>query len=205
MFSRFIPVNRKSSEAGSDTAGSDLILRLSKGDTSATEELYNLFFDRIYSMVYNQVSRNHNSAEEVVRETWLAVIRSAKKFKRKSSPYIWICSIAMQKVTDYQRRYYPDNASVQKSSNNPKSSELKLIDSGPLTDELIEKEETKAFVRMALGSIPGHYQQILVLKYLEYMSAKEIGQVLGKSTKSVEKALNNAKLALWEEIKALSG
>lgn len=204
MFGRFISSNRKNRESDSDAAVSDLILRLSKGDSSAIEELYNLYFDRIYSMVYNQVGRNHDSAEEVVRETWIGVIKSAKKFKRKNSPYIWICSIAMHKISDYQGRYHHDNATVRKLSNTMEIPELQLIDSGSLPDELIQKEETRAVVRMALDTMPSHYHQVLTLKYLEDMSAKEIGQVLGKSTKSVENSLNRAKLALRKEIKAMS-
>lgn len=200
MFGRFIFSNRKTKAAGSEAASSDLISRLSKGDTVAIEEVYNLYFDRIYSMVYNQVGRNHDSAEEVVQEIWLAVIKSAKKFKGKSSPYTWICSIARHKITDYQRRSYRDSDMVQKPSTNPEIPELQLIDSGPLPEELIEKEETKQAVRMALDSLPAHYQQVLMLKYIEEMSAKEVGQVLGKSTKSVESLLDRARLALRNEL-----
>ncbi|MFC2017937.1 RNA polymerase sigma factor [Chloroflexota bacterium] len=204
MFDRFISGNRKSKEAGSEADSSDLILRLSKGDTAAIEELYNLYFDRIYSMVYNRVGRNHDNAEEVVQEIWLAVIKSAKKFKGKSSPYTWICSIAAHKITDYQRRSYRDNAMVHKPSTNPEIPELQLIDSNPLPEELIEKKETKEVVRMALDSLPSHYQQVLTLKYIEELSAKEVGQVLGKSKKSVESLLDRAKLALRNEIVDMS-
>ena len=199
VLEKLLPGSRKSK-----AAGSDLIHRLSKGDTAAIEELYGLYFDRIYSMVYNQVGRNHDSAEEVVQETWLAVIKSAKKFKGKSSPYTWICSIAAHKITDYQRRAYRDNAMLQKPSNNPEIPELELIDSGPLPDELVEKEETKEVVRRALDSLPSHYQQVLILKYIDEMSAKEVGEVLGKSAKSVESLLDRAKLALRNEIITLS-
>jgi RNA polymerase sigma-70 factor (ECF subfamily) len=195
MFRRLIPGNRDSKKDSSD-----LILRLSKGDNAAIEELYTLYFDRIYSLVYNQVGRDQCSAEEVVQETWLAVIKSAKKFKGTSQPYTWLCSIALHKIKDYQRRHYVDMAKLYRPSEDPEIAELQLIDSGPLPDEIIEKEETKEMVRRALSSLPSHYQQVLTLKYVEEMSAKEISQSLGKSTRSVESMLDRAKLALRNKI-----
>ena len=59
-------------------------------------------------------------------------------------------------------------------------------------------------VRRALDSLPSHYQQVLTLKYIEEMSAKEVGEVPGKSAKSAESLLDRAKLALRNEIVTLS-
>ena len=182
----------------------DLVQRLSKGDTTAIEELYNLYFDRIYSMAFNQLGRNHSSAEEVVEETWLAVIKSAKNFKGHSHVYTWLCSIAWHKIRDYQRRHYRDMAKQQQPSTRVETPELQLIDSGPLPEELIEREETKELVRKALASLPSHYQQVLTLKYLQDMSAKEIGEVMYKSTRSVESLLDRARLALRDRIIQIS-
>jgi RNA polymerase sigma-70 factor, ECF subfamily len=204
MFGKFIFVSRKPKGTGPDSASSNLVSSLSKDDPADIEGLYNLYFDRIYSLVYNQVGRNHVSAEEVVQETWLAVIKSATKFKGKSSLYTWICSIAHHKISDYQRRSYRDDVMGQKPSANPEIPELQLVDSGPLSEEIIEKEETKWVVRRALGSLPSHYQQVLTLKYIEEMSAKEVSQVIGKSIKSVESLLSRAKLALLNEIVDMS-
>lgn len=199
VFGWLIVGNRESKEDSSD-----LIRRLSKGDTAAIVELYDLYFDRIYSMVYNQLDRNHSNTEDVVQETWLAAIKSAKKFKGNSQPYTWLCGIAWHKIRDHQRRHYRDKAKLYRPSIDSGIPELQLIDSGPLPIEIIEKEETKEVVRMALSSLPGHYQQVLILKYVEDMSAKEVGQSLGKSKKSVESMLDRARVALKDKIIDLS-
>lgn len=204
MFSWFISSNRKSKAASFGPASLNLIQRFSKGHTNTVEELYDLYFNRIYSMVYSQTGRDHNSAEEVVHETWIAVTKSIRSFKGKSSPYIWICSIAVHKITDYQCRSGSDKAWLKKPPTDPEIPELKLIDSSPLPEELIQKKETKEVVRMALDSLPIYYHLVITLKYMEKMSVKEIGQVLGKSTKSVESLLDRAELALRNEIVAKS-
>jgi RNA polymerase sigma-70 factor (ECF subfamily) len=178
----------------------DLIQRLGNGDTAAIEELYSLYFDRIYSMVYNQVGRNHTNAEDIVQEAWLAVVKSAKKFKGQSQPYTWLYKIVWYKIKDFQRRHYREITNLQQVSSCSAMPELEVIDTEPIPEEVIEREETRELVRNAVSALPGHYQQILTLKYLENMSAREIGQVMGKSTKSVESLLDRARLALRENI-----
>jgi RNA polymerase sigma-70 factor (ECF subfamily) len=178
----------------------DLIQRLSKGDTAAIEELYRLYFDRIYSMVYNQVGRDHKNAEEVVQEAWLAVVKSAKKFKGQSQPYTWLYRIVWYKIRDFQRRHYRDLANLQQPFNRSVGPELQVVDTEPIPEEVIEREETRELVRNALSALPSHYQQVLTLKYLENMSAREISQVMDKSTKSVESLLDRARLVLRDLI-----
>jgi RNA polymerase sigma-70 factor, ECF subfamily len=178
----------------------ELIHRLSSGDATAIEELYHLYFDRIYSMVFNQVGRDHSNTEEVVEEAWLAVVKSAKKFKGQSQPYTWLYGIVWHKIRDFQRRHYREMSKLERFSGQSAIPELELIDDEPIPQEVIEQEETRELVRRALAALPAHYQQSLTLKYLENMSASEISQVMEKSTKSVESLLDRARLALREQI-----
>jgi len=177
---------------------------LSTGDATAIEELYRLYFDRIYSMVFNQVGRDHGNTEDVVEEAWLAVVKSAKKFKGQSQPYTWLCGIVWHKIRDFQRRHYREMSKLERFSSQSAIPKLELIDVEPIPQEVIEQEETRELVRRALSALPGHYQQALTLKYLENMPASEIGQVMVKSTKSVESMLDRARLALREQIICLN-
>lgn len=151
-------------------------------------------------MVFNQVGRNHNSAEEVVQEAWLAVIKSARTFKGQSQLNTWLYAIVWHKIRDFQRRHYREMARLTESATPSVIPELEVIDSEPLPQEVIEREETGELVRKALSYLPDHYQQALMLKYLENMSAREIAQVMGKSAKSVESLLDRARPALRDKI-----
>jgi RNA polymerase sigma-70 factor, ECF subfamily len=173
---------------------------LSSGDATAIEELYHLYFDRIYSLVFNQVGRDHSNTEEAVEEAWLAVVKSAKKFKGQSQPYTWLCGIVWHKIRDFQRHHYRKMSKLERFSGQSAIPELELIDVEPIPQEVIEQEETRELVHRALIALPAHYEQALTLKYLENMSANEIGQVMKKSTKSVESLLDRARLALREQI-----
>jgi RNA polymerase sigma-70 factor (ECF subfamily) len=180
--------------------GSEIVPKLSKGDTAAIEELYRLYFDRLYSMIYNQVGMSHSNAEDVAQETWLAAIKSIRKFRGDCRPYTWLCSIAWHKIRDFQRRHYRSSARIRQLPPDTEITELRFIDSAPLPEQIVEKEETRELVRRVLSSLPSHYQQVLTLKYVEEMSAKEINKTLNKSIKSVESMLDRARLALRDGI-----
>jgi RNA polymerase sigma-70 factor, ECF subfamily len=191
-------------EIRSDEEDKDLVQRFRRGDSAAIEELYQLYFDRIYSMAFNQVGRNHKNTEEVVQETWLAVVGAARTFKGNSKIYTWIYTIAWHKIKDFQRKHYSKLADQQVPISQSIIKALGVIDSEPLPDEIVESEETRNLVRGALSSLPGHYQQVLTLRYMEEMSAIDIGEVIGKSSKAVDGLLQRARLALRDQIRNMS-
>ena len=81
-----------------------MLKRLHYSDRAALAELYDRYFDRVCSLVFNQVAGNREVAEDIVQDTFLAALKSAKGFKGRSSAYTWLCSIAYHKVADHYRR-----------------------------------------------------------------------------------------------------
>jgi RNA polymerase sigma-70 factor (ECF subfamily) len=174
----------------------ELMERLGSGDRSAITDLYNTYFDRLYSLVFNQVDRNRSVAEDIVQETFLAAIESSKKFQGRSSLYTWLCSIAYHKVADHYRRQARERKHMVSGVD---------VDAVDVTDSsgkqsqpesLIESAETRQVVNQALAKLPWDYRQVLVLKYVEEMSVQEISQIMGRSPKSVEGLLTRSRKAL---------
>ena len=62
-------------------------------------------------------------------------------------------------------------------------------------DKVVEKEERRA-VQEALASLPDAQREAIVLRYYENLSYAEIGQVIGKSRKGVERLLARGRSAL---------
>ena len=184
-----------------DDPETQLAERLRRGDAAAVGELYDLYYDRLYAFVFNQVDRNRAVAEEIVQEVWLTAVRSPGNYKGRSRMYTWLCGIALNKVKDTWRRKGRD---AQRRYDPPTGEdftpELVLIDSEPLPQELVESEATKEMVRNALSSLPDNYRQVLIMKYAEQMSASEIGILMGRSEKAVESMLSRARLALRDKI-----
>ena len=181
----------------------EMLKRLHDGDRTAMAELYDRYFDRVYSLVFNQVDRNRDTAEDIVQETFLAALKSAKGFKGRSSAYTWLCSIAYHKVADHYRRQSRERKRMVSGvdvdtidvSDNPGRQ--------PQPDSLIESAETRQIVNEALAKLPWDYRQVLILKYVEELSVQEISQIMDRSPKSVEGLLTRSRKALQTQLAGL--
>jgi RNA polymerase sigma factor (sigma-70 family) len=67
------------------------------------------------------------------------------------------------------------------------------------------REELQARVRAALAALPGPEREVLVLRYLEQMSAREVGAVLGISEAAAKKRALRALQRLRALLKDVSG
>lgn len=171
-----------------ETDDAQFIEDLRRRDPDAVTQLYNTYADRIYALVFNQVGRNHEVAQDIVQEAFIAVLKSAPKFRGQSKVYTWLCSIVNKKVSDFYRRQ-----KRQAKYQTTEVLEADQISSDPLTPDAVEPEEKQEATEKALFSLPLHYRQALILKYVEEMSVLEIGKIMGRSPKSVEGLLTRAR------------
>lgn len=181
----------------------EMLERLRGGDGAAMAELYDRYFDRVYSLVFNQVDRNREVAEDIVQETFLAALKSAKGFKGRSSAYTWLCSIAYHKVADHYRRQSRERKRMVSGIDVDTVDDVENPGRQPQPDSLIESAETRQVVNEALSRLPWDYRQVLILKYVEEMSVQEISQVMDRSPKSIEGLLTRSRKALQTQLEGL--
>ncbi len=181
----------------------EMLERLRIGDSSAMAELYDRYFDRVYSLVFNQVDRNKEVAEDIVQETFLAALKSSKGFKGRSSAYTWLCSIAYHKVADHYRRQSRERKRMVSGIDVDTVDDEENPGRQPQPDSLIESAETRQVVNEALSRLPWDYRQVLILKYVEEMSVQEISQVMDRSPKSIEGLLTRSRKALQTQLEGL--
>ncbi len=181
----------------------EMLERLRDGDGTAMAELYDRYFDRVYSLVFNQVDRNKEVAEDIVQDTFLAALKSAKGFKGRSSAYTWLCSIAYHKVADHYRRQSRERKRMVSGIDVDTVDDEENPGRQPQPDSLIESAETRQVVHEALSRLPWDYRQVLILKYVEEMSVQEISQVMDRSPKSIEGLLTRSRKALQGQLEGL--
>jgi len=171
------------------TNDAQLVKDLRRRDPSAVTELYNAYADRIYALVFNQVDRNHEVAQDIVQETFVAALKSAANFRGQSKVYTWLCSIANKKVSDFYRRQKRQAKYQTITALEPDQ----IGDVGALVPDPAAAEERHEVARQVLFSLPLHYRQVLILKYVEEMPVLEISQIMGRSPKSIEGLLTRAR------------
>jgi len=178
-----------------------LVEKLRSGDSAAMEEFYNLYRKRLYSLILEQVGRDEAVAEDLIQEVFLAVLGSLDKFRGDSQLYTWLRSIAFHKINDFYRRQARE-PKPKKSS--PDFNAIMLEQTGdnePATFTMMESEEIRQSVHQALADLPQDYQEVLVLKYLKDMPVLAISQIMGRSPKSIEGLLSQARKAMRDNLR----
>ncbi len=177
---------------------SAIIAGLRNGDSQTIREIFNTHFNRLYTFVFHEVGYDQLAAEDVVQETFIGAVQSAKKFNGKCQIYTWLVNIARHKIADHYRKMKREYKN--RSLDNPASNLQELIGDAGASVDFIESAEDRLIVEQALMDLPPDYRQTLVLKYVEEMTMAEISQVMKRSPKSIEGILTRARKALRDNI-----
>jgi RNA polymerase sigma-70 factor (ECF subfamily) len=184
----------KTSDSATTAEEKELVEKLKRREPAAAVELCNAYFDRIYRLVFSQVDGNRDAAQDITQETFLAAFKSAYRFRGRSKIYTWLYSIANKKVADFYRRR------KREAKHQADSVESQAYEAQP--DGTAESEEAQQAIQQTLSGLPLHYKQVLLLKYVEEMPVVEIGQVMGRSSKSVEGLLTRARREMRNRLTA---
>ncbi len=167
-----------------------LTSRLTQGDPAAVVELIERYTDDVYRFVYHKVGGLAQDAEDIVQETFMAALNAIHRFRGDSKLRTWLFSIAAHKVADLYRRIKRRPEIV------PLDMDTLLQAEGVHPERVTEHLEVGQRVRQALLQLPPHYSTALILKYVDDMQVREIGEVMKRSEKSVESILVRARRLL---------
>jgi RNA polymerase sigma-70 factor (ECF subfamily) len=181
-------------EAAQDLA---LAQRVIGGDESALKTLYERHADPLFAFIYHAVDGARQEAEEIWQDTLEAGIRTLPTYQGHSRLFSWLCSIARHKLADHWRR---QNRLRQHLSLMAPEDVARLLDEGPLPDEILCRQATRLRVVEVLGLLPPDYRAALVARYADGQSVEEIAQLLEKSYKATESVLSRAREAFREAL-----
>ncbi len=137
-----------------------------------------------------RVGGDESAAEDLLQETLLEAVRSARSFRGDSALSTWLCAIARRRLARHYER--ERRAEVARSG-----LRLALAPDPDLDGDAVERQDE---VVRALGRIPPTYRQVLVLKYLDGLAVEEIATELGRSRVQVQSLLQRARDRLRREL-----
>lgn len=154
--------------------------------------VYRSYVDEIYQYVYLRLGLNQALAEDLTQEIFLDVYRGLSGFKGLCSERTWIFRITKNKLNDFYRKKY--NAKFELVDIEDYAAE-NLVDSTGDAQELMIENFEREKVRACLNELSEQYRIVLVLKYMDGQSVKDIAFRVGKSPKAIESVLQRAKKA----------
>jgi RNA polymerase sigma factor (sigma-70 family) len=173
------------------------------GFAEGNADIWREFLDREIPLLYGMFMKrwpNPSLAEELVQKTVFDAVRGCGGYDPlKGSPEEWIFGIARNNIRLETRK-----RASQPTVNGEISSYLEAIDTRPLPDEVLEREETVAVVRSVLSRLENKEQAVLRAKYIEGLPAYDIAQQMSITEKAVHNLLYRAKISLRQELKKIT-
>ena len=117
-------------------------------------------------------------AEDAVQETWVKVIRSCGSY-RGGSVRAYLTRVARSAAIDRFRRNGHSTVSVDAADADGATLAETLPDDAPSPGEAFESRATLEDVRRAIGALPEHHREVLLMRIEAELSFKEIAETLG--------------------------
>lgn len=200
-------IRPQSGNAMNATDDAHFLDRLLRGEQDAYRDLVCKHQGAMKAIAYGIVGPRH--ADDVVQDSWLAIVRGMGKFQRRSSLKTWMLRITSNTA---KCRY---NARRSDSKFIPYTSwveaggilfvdDLSYTPPGMLHEDspeaLLSESELYARINIALEALPDLQRSVLILRERSGLELDEISTLLGVSLTNVRVLLHRARLKVFSAI-----
>jgi RNA polymerase sigma-70 factor (ECF subfamily) len=141
----------------------------------------------------------HQAVDEVVQEVSLAAVEQKAPLSDPAKVAAWLYRLAVRKALLYRRQ----RGRQQKLVDRYARLAATRVDHDPAADPLtwLLRDERRQLMLKALARLPRRELEVLLLKYTENWSYRELGEHLGLSRSAVEARLHRVRQRLREELR----
>jgi RNA polymerase sigma-70 factor (ECF subfamily) len=158
-----------------------LVVRAQLGERAALAELVTLWRMPVWTYVRRMLDAER--ADDVTQEVWLAVVRGLPRLREPGRFAPWLFTIARRSVTDRLRGEYARERAAASAAD-------------VVAEDAVEAMVDRAEMVSALSGLPVLEREILVLFYLEDLSAEDCAQICGIPVGTVKSRLSRARRSL---------
>ncbi|RKU19202.1 hypothetical protein C6503_08300 [Candidatus Poribacteria bacterium] len=168
-----------------------LVNQFQNGDTEAFNPLMLKYQKKIYNLMYQRV-RDQETAKDLCQEVFLKAFNALPNFKGGSAFYSWIYRIAINCSIDFQRQRNRDKVLTFEELPLEADEMLKMTDSYPSPERLLDEKELGLIIRKAVRKLPPGQRRVFNLRHRRELAIKEIAALLNRSEGTVKAHLHHA-------------
>ena len=162
--------------------------------TQYLETRNNYFFEILYerysSKIFGKaltILKEESLAQDATQDIMMKILLNLSKFGGKSKFSTWVYSITYNFCIDFVRKRKKDKSQYYED----------VSEFEDVVDEIDDKEILEVRLerlKLIMEKIPADDKSILMMKYLDGMSIKEIGETINKTESAIKMKIKRAKM-----------
>ena len=166
-----------------------MLIEAAQQDPGCFAKLYELNFHLVYAYVARRV-QNRSEAQDLTAHVFQQALANIGKFKWRGASFVtWLYRIAANAIADQARKKSREQAETESATNTSMDPDL-------------EQVERRAHLFRAVAALPEDQRKVILLRFGEEMSIREIAVDLNRSEGAVKqlqfRGLENLRARLRE-------
>lgn len=178
----------------------ELVERVRAGDEDAFAAVVRQYHARLLRLAESVVG-SRAVADEVVQDTWLAVVRGIERFEGRSSFKTWLFHILLNRARSAAGKEHRDQPLPADDHEDGRFNALGGWKVPPAAwadevDDRVTAEQLAGRLREMLDDLPEAQRQVLILRDIEGIEAGEVAMLVGVSDGNQRVLLHRARTRL---------
>jgi RNA polymerase sigma-70 factor, ECF subfamily len=174
----------------------ELVQKCQAGETGAFQELVARYYQKVYMIILGLL-RNREDAMEIAQETFFRAYRKINSFHGGSSFYTWLYRIAVNISIDTRRRQKRNPLEFREKMDGLLEAQ-NVVAKDPVSE--IQDKQLREQLVAAINDLTPEHKAVIVLRTIEGLSYKDIGEILGCSEGTVMSRLHYARKRLQQKL-----
>jgi RNA polymerase sigma-70 factor (ECF subfamily) len=177
------------------------IKQVKDGDQNAYSEIVEIYKDKVFQLCYRMIGNIHE-AEDLAQEAFIRAYINIDSYHMDKKFSTWLYRIATNLSIDRIRKKKPDvflDAEVKGTDGLTMYSQLAADVNTP--EHEVESLELQQTVQEEILKLPDKYRAVIVLKYIEELSLKEISHILDLPISTIKTRMHRGREALRKTLK----
>lgn len=168
---------------------------------SVFDEMYEKYHQDVFQFLFYMVNHKE-TAEDLVQEVYIRVLKSYHRFEGKSTEKTWLFSIARNVAIDHFRKQKNWKERIMDKFDWSKQ-QIKSLDLLP--EEITLHSEELQVIYKALASCTVDQKAVIILRYIQELSIAETALSLGWTESKVKTTQHRALKSLRKQLENIDG
>ena len=164
-----------------------LVAAIIRKDRKATAEFVARFADPVYAYTRSRLAPRYDLVDDLVQEVFVAAWEGLAQYRGTGPLQAWMLGIARHKIESHYRAILraPEPLEDAQKDHIPASI--------PEFEQLLDQKQLQSRTWRTMAALPEQYRLVLVWRYWEMASAREMAEKTGKTEKAIERLLARAR------------